>query len=449
MISENQSNDKIHETENKQHVNVLLISLYHDNDLTAVSEQSLDELQQLAETSIGEDAENSKFFKMMQCRPSPDPATFIGYGKAVEAGKLCADNDVSLVVVDSELSPSQIRNLEKEINNCFEENKRGNIKVIDRTMLILDIFAKHAVTGEGKLQVEIAQLKYTAPRLTGNGINMSRQGGTSGSIGARGPGETKLETDRRHIQRRILALKKSLEEMEKDRSTKRSKRMKSNVPLAVISGYTNAGKSTLLNYLTDADILAEDKLFATLDPTVRKMTLPSGRTLLLSDTVGFISRLPHGLVEAFKSTLDEVKYADIVLIVVDASDENASEKTKVTEDILCQLSAADKPTIYVFNKCDRLDVVPSFEELKSRGTVCISAKDGSGVDNLLTLIDEELAKSKRQVKFLFPFDKQGAVNSLYTDANVLNVEYTNEGVAVEAIVDGKNLGRYRDYLAEE
>jgi len=447
-ITENNSG-KIYATEIKQQINVLLISLYRDNALASVCEESLDELRQLAETSIGDEAQNSKFFKMMQCRPSPDAATYVGYGKAVEAGKICADNDVSLVVVDSELSPSQIRNLEKEINNCFEESKRGNVKVIDRTMLILDIFAKHAVTGEGKLQVEIAQLKYTAPRLTGNGINMSRQGGTSGSIGARGPGETKLETDRRHIQRRILALKKSLEEMEKERSVKRSKRIKSNVPLAVISGYTNAGKSTLLNYLTDANILAEDKLFATLDPTVRKMTLPSGRTLLLSDTVGFISRLPHGLVEAFKSTLDEVRYADIVLIVVDASDENASEKTKVTEDILSQLNASDKPTIYVFNKCDKLDTIPSFEDLKSRGTVCISAKDGYGVDNLLSMLDEELAKSKRQVKFLFPFDKQSAVNALYTDATVLSVDYADNGVCVEAIVDGKSLGRYKDYLLDE
>ena len=448
MNNSEAANEKIYNTENKQHVNVLLISLYRDNNESAVCEDSLEELRQLAETSIGEDAENSKFFKMMQCRPSPDAATFIGYGKAVEAGKLCADNNISLVVVDSELSPSQIRNLEKEIDNCFEQDKKGNVKVIDRTMLILDIFAKHAVTGEGKLQVEIAQLKYTAPRLTGNGINLSRQGGTSGAIGSRGPGETKLETDRRHIQRRILALKKSLEEMEKERSVKRSKRIKSNVPLAVISGYTNAGKSTLLNYLTDANILAEDKLFATLDPTVRKMSLPSGRTLLLSDTVGFISRLPHGLVEAFKSTLDEVRYADIVLIVVDASDENASEKTKVTEDILKQLDASDKPTIYVFNKCDKLEIVPSFEQLKERGTVCISAKDGFGVDNLLTMLDEELAKSKRQVKFLFPFDKQSAVNSLYTDATVLNVEYTDDGVSVEAIVDGKNMGRFKDFMVE-
>ena len=359
------NNEKLYITEDKEHVNVLLVSLYPDNDLLSWCEDSLSELQLLAETSIGDDAVNSKFFKMTQCREKPDVATYLGYGKALEAGKLCNDNNISLVVVDGEMSPSQIRNLEKEIVGCFDDKEKAKVKVIDRTMLILDIFAKHAVTGEGKLQVEIAQLKYTAPRLTGRGIDLSRQGGTSGSIGSRGPGETKLETDRRHIQRRILALKNALSEMEKDRSTKRNKRIKSNVPLAVISGYTNAGKSTLLNYLTDANILAEDKLFATLDPTVRKLTLPSGRNVLLSDTVGFISRLPHGLVEAFKSTLDEVRFADIVLIVVDASDENAQEKTKVTENILSQLDAGDKPTVYVFNKCDRLEVVPASDVLKN------------------------------------------------------------------------------------
>ena len=238
-------NDKMYETENREHVNVLLCAIYPDNDLLSYCEQSLDELQLLAETSIGDDAVNSKFYKIIQCREKPDVATYLGYGKALEAGKLCCDNNISLVVVDGEMSPSQIRNLEKEIVGCFEDKEKANVKVIDRTMLILDIFAKHAVTGEGKLQVEIAQLKYTAPRLTGRGIDLSRQGGTSGSIGSRGPGETKLETDRRHIQRRILALKNALSEMEKDRSTKRSKRIKSNVPLAVISGYTNAGKSTL------------------------------------------------------------------------------------------------------------------------------------------------------------------------------------------------------------
>ncbi len=439
-------NEKLYETENKEHVNVLLCAIYPDNDDLAQCEDSLSELQLLAETSIGDDAENSKFFKMIQCREKPDVATYLGYGKAIEAGNLCKDNEISLVVVDGEMSPSQIRNLEKEIVGCFDNKEQANVRVIDRTMLILDIFAKHAVTGEGKLQVEIAQLKYTAPRLTGRGIDLSRQGGTSGSIGSRGPGETKLETDKRHIQRRILALKNALSEMEKDRSTKRSKRIKSNVPLAVISGYTNAGKSTLLNYLTDANILAEDKLFATLDPTVRKLTLPSGRNILLSDTVGFISRLPHGLVEAFKSTLDEVRYADIVLIVIDASDENAQDKTRVTEDILSQLDAGDKPTVYVFNKCDRLEVIPPSDVLKNHDTVCISAKNGQGVDNLLAMIDEILAKSKKQVRFLFPFDKQSAVNNLYQNATVVSTEYIDSGVLVEAIVDEKCYGMYENYI---
>jgi len=449
MQNINDNNEKLYNTESREHINVLLAAIYSDNDYLQVCEESLAELQLLAETSIGDDAVNSKFFKMTQCRPNPDVATYLGYGKAIEAGNLCNDNNISLVVIDGEMSPSQIRNLEKEIIGCFDDKEKANIKVIDRTMLILDIFAKHAVTGEGKLQVEIAQLKYTAPRLTGNGINLSRQGGTSGSIGSRGPGETKLETDRRHIQRRIIALKNALSEMEKDRSTKRSKRIKSNVPLAVISGYTNAGKSTLLNYLTDANILAEDKLFATLDPTVRKLTLPSGRNILLSDTVGFISRLPHGLVEAFKSTLDEVRYADIVLIVIDASDDNAQEKTKVTEDILCQLDAGDKPTIYVFNKCDRLEIVPSVDALKNHDTVCISAKTGVGVENLLLMIDEILAKSKKQVRFLFPFDKQGAVNNLYENATVISTEYIDSGVLVEAIVDEKCYGMYENYILGE
>lgn len=443
------NNEKLYDTESKEHINVLLISIYPDNDLLPYCEESLDELQLLAETSIGDDAVNSKFFRMIQCREKPDVATYLGYGKAVEAGKLCSDNDVSLVIVDGEMSPSQIRNLEKELVGCFEDKACAKIKVIDRTMLILDIFAKHAVTGEGKLQVEIAQLKYTAPRLTGRGIDLSRQGGTSGSIGSRGPGETKLETDKRHIQRRILALKNALSEMEKERSVKRSKRIKSNIPLAVISGYTNAGKSTLLNYLTDANILAEDKLFATLDPTVRKLSLPSGRTVLLSDTVGFISRLPHGLVEAFKSTLDEVRFADIVLIVIDASDENAKDKTKVTEDILCQLDSGDKPTIYVFNKCDRLETIPQNDVLKTHDSVCISAKTGEGVDTLLQMIDEILAKSKKQVKFLFPFDKQSAVNILYENATVLSTDYNDNGVLVEAVVDEKCFGMYEKYIFTE
>lgn len=436
---------KLHETENSEPVNILLIGLYKDTAEENECLKSLAELRLLAETSVGDSAAESSFYTLTQCRPSPDPATFIGYGKAVEAKEICAGNNVSLVVVDSELSPSQIRNLENEINS----NKENDVRVIDRTMLILDIFAKHAVTGEGKLQVEIAQLKYTAPRLTGKGTALSRQGGTSGSIGARGPGETKLETDKRHIARRLLALKKELSEIEGNRAVKRTKRNKSTIPSAVIAGYTNAGKSTLLNYLTDAGILEKDMLFATLDPTVRKLVLPSGRTILLSDTVGFISRLPHQLVESFKSTLEEVKDADIVLVVADASDTDVSKKISVTEQILSDMDAGGKPVIYVYNKCDRLDILPPRETLSRHDSVCISAKDGTNVESLLERIDKILSETKKAVNFLFPFEMQSAVNDLYRNAAVNSVEYTESGALVNALVDEKCYGMYKKYIVEE
>ena len=438
-----ENNEKIYETEINEPINVLLISLYFDKSKEDECLKSLEELKLLAKTSIGEDAVNSKFFTLVQCRTSPEAATYIGSGKALEAGEICHNNEVSLVIVDAELSPSQIRNLENEINS-----KGVFVRVIDRTMLILDIFAKHAVTGEGKLQVEIAQLKYTAPRLTGMGSKLSRQGGTSGSIGARGPGETKLETDKRHIQRRIQALRHELSEIEGNRAVKRGKRDKSRIPSAVIAGYTNAGKSTLLNFLTDAGILVEDKLFATLDPTVRKLVLPSGRTILLSDTVGFISRLPHQLVESFKSTLEEVKYADIVLIVADASDNDVSVKIHVTEQILTDMDISEKPVVYVYNKCDKLDILPPKEVLDRHDSICISAKDGTNVDALLEKIDVLLSQSKKCVSFLFPFEMQSAVNDLYKNATVNSVEYTDAGTLVEAIVDERYYGLYNKYLVE-
>ena len=438
-----ENNEKIYETEINEPINVLLISLYFDKSKEDECLKSLEELKLLAKTSIGEDAVNSKFFTLVQCRTSPEAATYIGSGKALEAGEICHNNEVSLVIVDAELSPSQIRNLENEINS-----KGVFVRVIDRTMLILDIFAKHAVTGEGKLQVEIAQLKYTAPRLTGMGSKLSRQGGTSGSIGARGPGETKLEKDKRHIQRRIQALRHELSEIEGNRAVKRGKRDKSRIPSAVIAGYTNAGKSTLLNFLTDAGILVEDKLFATLDPTVRKLVLPSGRTILLSDTVGFISRLPHQLVESFKSTLEEVKYADIVLIVADASDNDVSDKIHVTEQILTDMDISEKPVVYVYNKCDKLDILPPKEVLDRHDSICISAKDGTNVDALLEKIDVLLSQSKKCVSFLFPFEMQSAVNDLYKNATVNSVEYTDAGTLVEAIVDERYYGLYNKYLVE-
>ncbi len=430
------------ENDVKTPVNILLLSVYDDASKEKECLKSVEELKKLAETSVDDDENFAKCFFMTQCRKSPDAATYIGEGKANEAGKFCFDKGISLVIVDGELTPSQIKNLEDALN-MYEGME---VKVIDRTMLILDIFAKHALTGEGKLQVEIAQLKYTSPRLTGRGIQLSRQGGTSGSIGARGPGETKLETDRRHIQRRILALKNELSKLEKERAVKRAKRQKSGIPTVAITGYTNAGKSTLLNYLTNAGILAEDKLFATLDTTVRKLTLPSSREILLTDTVGFINNLPHGLVEAFKSTLDEVVYADALLIVIDISDEDAKNKLGVTEKTLLELGAAGKPTVYVFNKTDLAN--QEFTDMLPDGTygVNISASTGTGVDKLLELIDTVLSASKKRVKMLIPFDDSAAVNYLYKNALVESTEYSENGTLLRALVTDKEIGKYRKYI---
>lgn len=431
--------------ETKERFGVLLVSLYFSSRDAEKVNTSLEELKALAETSLSEEKEYCDFYFLTQLRPSPEAATYIGEGKVEEARELCKNHNVKLVIFDCELSPSQIRNLEKGISE-----KDSDLRVIDRTMLILDIFAHHAVTGEGKLQVEIAQLKYTAPRLTGKGTEMSRQGGASasGSVGARGPGETKLETDRRHIKRRIASLEEQLETLEHTRDTMRKQRRKSNIPVIAIVGYTNAGKSTLLNQLTGAGILAEDKLFATLDPTVRKFSLPSGLEVLFTDTVGFINDLPHGLVKAFKSTLDEASFADILLILVDASDENAQMKLEVTENTLSELGAGGKPTIYVFNKCDRLEEIPDKNSYEDKKAVFISAKSGFGTDELLKAIEDELSSSLKKVKFLFPFNDQGQVNTVYAKATVISVEYTEEGTEVIAMADSKICGMLQKYIIE-
>ena len=430
-------------------VGVLLLGIYPTPSEEAECDKSLAECKQLAETSLGADAENARFYSMSQCRKAPEAATYFGTGKAEEAAALCAENDISLAVFDAELSPSQIKNLEDILNRPFEGHPDKNVRLIDRTMLILDIFAKHAVTGEGKLQVEIAQLQYTSPRLTGKGTALSRQGGTSGGIGARGPGETKLETDRRHIRSRIQSLREELAVLEKERGVKRAKREKTGIPTVAVAGYTNAGKSTLLNYLTGAGILAENKLFATLDPTVRKLSLPSGREVLLADTVGFINKLPHGLVEAFKSTLDEIRYADAVLIVTDISDPDAEKKTRITEEILTDLEASGKPTLYVFNKSDLAACVPPAEVLAAHESVGISALDGTGVDKLLEMLDDLLARSKKRLTFVFPFDVQGAaLADLYKNASVETVEYTEDGACVTALCCEKEAGFYKKYVTD-
>ena len=314
-------------------------------------------------------------------------------------------------------------------------------------MLILDIFAGRAVTSDGKLQVELAQLKYTAPRLMGKGKDLSRLGG---GIGTRGPGESKLETDRRHLKRRVEALEHALSDLERTRRTIRQARIRSGIPTAAIVGYTNAGKSTLLNRMTDAGILAEDKLFATLDPTTRKFTLPSGINILLTDTVGFIRRLPHHLVKAFRSTLDEAVYADILLIVIDASDSEWRSELEVTESILHDLGAEDKPTLYIFNKCDSnpqffIDPLPS---LDGRRIICLSALTGQGLDDLAATIEEMLSDGKKNVTFVIPNSDQGVINRIYKNATVNDIEYGDEAVTVKATADAAIIGALSRYIKE-
>ena len=413
----------------------ILVSLLRKGESQEAMERSLDELEGLLKTAGGECVA-----KLTQNKEAPDPRTMIGSGKAAELAYLCSVNEVSLVVFDCELSPSQIRNLETIMGD--------KVRVIDRSMLILDIFALHAVTGEGKLQVELAQLKYTAPRLMGRGTELSRLGG---GIGTRGPGESQLETDRRHLHRRIHALEEQIAEMAKNRKTMRAARQRSDVVEVAIVGYTNAGKSTLLNTLTDAGILAEDKLFATLDPTTRKYTLPCGESILLTDTVGFINKLPHHLVSAFHSTLEEATLADILLILIDVSDPCYREQLKVTEDLLAELSAGDKPKLYVFNKCDR-----GFAELREIGRaaederfVYISATTGQGIDTLITKLEALVTEGKRRVTYFIPNSDGGALNTLYRVATVESVDYGAEGMTVLALADAKARGMMRKYALDD
>ncbi len=419
----------------KEHISkAVLVGIVTRDTNSEEVEKELDELARLLDTAGGEEVA-----RLVQNKETPDPRTVIGSGKIWELSELCRNNGVKLVVFDAELSPSQIRNIEDDLGD--------DISVIDRSMLILDIFALHATTGEGKLQVELAQLRYTAPRLIGKGTQLSRLGG---GIGTRGPGESKLESDRRHMKRRIVALESELEELEKNRMTMRASRDKSQIPQIAIVGYTNAGKSTLLNTLTDAGILAENKLFATLDPTTRKLKLPCGETVLLTDTVGFIRKLPHHLVKAFKSTLDEAVYADILMIVIDAHDDEAKAQLEVTETLLAELGAAGKPTIYVYNKCD-LGVsseLPSYvanNEDPNHIVCAISAKSGQGIDTLLQKVEDIIHQGKSKVTFVIPNSEQGALNILYKNATVESVDYGYEGVTVIATVDQKVRGMLKKY----
>ncbi|MBQ7352996.1 MAG: GTPase HflX [Clostridia bacterium] len=394
--------------------------------------RSLDELERLATT-----AGDSTFAKITQLKNIPDPATYIGSGKLAEIKDLCEKNDIKDVIFDCELSPAQIRNIENE-TDC---------NVIDRSMLILDIFALHATSAEGKIQVELAQLKYTAPRLIGKGKDMSRLGG---GIGTRGPGESKLEIDRRRLSSRLAFLQNELAELEKNRQIMRSQRNKSNIPKACIVGYTNAGKSSLLNELTNAGILAQDKLFATLDPTTRKLELPSGISMLVTDTVGFIRKLPHHLVHAFKSTLEEAVYCDFLINVIDASDKECLEHMEVTEGILNSLGIDNKPILYVFNKSDlctneRIYDLRLINNTRGR-VVTLSIKSKFGYDELISQLESLCRFGKRRVHFKIPYDKQSIVNTIYNSTEVVSVEYLDDGVLIYSWTDEKIRGAFSDYI---
>ncbi len=390
------------------------------------AESSMEELAELAKTAGAEE-----LARVLQKREAYEPATVIGEGKLAEVKELCGSLGAELLIFDCELTASQIRNVEDETD----------VRVIDRTMLILDIFAGRAVSREGKLQVELAQLRYRLPRLMGIGASLSRLGG---GIGTRGPGETQLETDRRHIRRRIDKLSAELKELEERRGYARDRRKKDSVQVGAIVGYTNAGKSTLLNLLTGAGVLAEDKLFATLDPTSRAIELPDGRSLLLVDTVGLIRRLPHHLVEAFKSTLEEAACADIIIHVCDVSDPEAAEKADVTLKTLADLGAAEIPVVTVLNKCDLLT-----ENIPEDGsTVKISAKKAQGIERLLQVIAANLPETAKRMKLLLPYDKAGYTAKLRENGKVFSEDYTENGVLVDALVDQMLIKQMSQYETE-
>lgn len=392
-------------------------------------EKSLAELERLLDTAGGR-----AFAKMIQSKESENPKTCIGSGKLEELKDLCQNNGIKLVVFDTELSPAQIRNIEDVLED---------VDVIDRSMLILDIFALHATSAEGKLQVELAQLRYTAPRLIGKGKQLSRQ---EGRIGTRGPGESKLETDRRHLARRAAALEEALRDIERTRATMRAARERSGLKKVAIVGYTNAGKSTLLNRLTDAGVLAENKLFATLDSTTRKLTLPEDTEVLISDTVGFIRKLPHHLIKAFKSTLDELQYADILVVLADASDEECGEQLKVTTDLIAQLGAGDKPILYVFNKSDAAKDGMAVIGSKPNDAVFISALTGAGIDTFLSMLEDLARAGTRRCVLHIPMAEQGVLNQLYRLATVEDVQYKDEYVEATAVLDSRAQGTFKKYI---
>ena len=393
------------------------------------TEISMEELAALVDTAGGDTVAI-----IMQSRPTPDPRSFIGDGKVREMKELIAMNDCDLAVFDNELTPSQMRVLSEELG----------VKVLDRSGLTLDIFAQRAQTREGQLQVELAQYKYLLPRLTGMWTHLVRQTASGGSspIGTRGPGETQLETDRRHIRRKIQKLEEELAAVRKVRSTQRRRREKNDMPVVALVGYTNAGKSTLLNCLTGSDIPANDRLFDTLDTTTRRLRLDETQEVLLSDTVGFIRKLPTHLIEAFKATLEELSYADVLLHVIDISNPEWEAQARVVDGLISQLGASETPCLRVFNKCDAyIGILPHGDDI-----VCISARSGEGADALVGKLLELLDRGKKQVKLEIPYSDAGVVDLLKRETAVLNMEYTDTGITAEVIVTPDVLGRVKKYI---
>ena len=393
------------------------------------SEETMEELEALVETAGGEVAAS-----VLQNRASPDPRTFIGEGKAAEIKELVKNEEATMVIFDNDLSPSQLRVLTEELG----------VQVLDRSALILDIFAQRARTREGRLQVELAQYQYLLPRLTGMWTHLERQAGTSGKgpIGSKGPGETQLETDRRHIRRKIDKLKEELDEVRRIRGTQRQRRTKNEIPVVAIVGYTNAGKSTLLNALTGADIPANNRLFDTLDTTSRLLTVSDTMEVVVSDTVGFIRKLPHQLVDAFKATLEELEYADLLLHVIDISNPLWQEQAQIVDSLIRELGAESTPCLRVYNKSDLFwgDIRPHGE-----GTVNISAKTGEGLPELLEAIDKTLDKGTRRVTLHLPYDKGALLDVLYREAKVETVEYA-ETIDIVAVCNPRAIGVVKPYI---
>ena len=396
-------------------------------DQTATDE-TLEELEALLETAGG-----FCTGKILQNRHTPDPHSFIGEGKAQEVRMLVEFTGSTMVVFDNELSPSNIRALEEIIG----------VTVLDRSALILDIFAQRAKTKEGRLQVELAQYQYLLPRLSGMGASLSRQGG---GIGTRGPGETKLESDRRHIRERINRLQSELEQVRQVRSVQRERRMKNSVPVVAIVGYTNAGKSTLLNQLTGAGIPANNRLFDTLDTTSRQLTVSDTLDVVLSDTVGFIAKLPHHLVNAFRATLEELEYADLLLHVIDAADENREEHIEVVEKLIEKLAKPGTPVLRCYNKADLVsrEDIPVGEDV-----VAMSAAKGTGMDQLLAAIEKALDQKRHHVKVTLPYSMGGMVETLHNNAQVISVDYSADGIEIDTILDEILYGRLKDYVKKE